>query len=375
MSRISRGNFATSTLPSISKSRYYKTKKRYVGPWDEKQYDKELMDELNSYIQSLDNYMIVDMVNLLNGKSSISLEFFEWFLNTYCRKNKVIIKSYDAKLDPLSSFNRMRRKLGDAYFEIFPRGKIISYNWVRSDRTKVVKTTIGQLNFLKWLFQNRIINYIRLNHPILERAYKKYKNPEGFKSTRQIYNCFSLKESDVKNDNQGINEDEEDVDDEMEPIETDDEMENDVEREYTDPERGLDIIFETVLSGANLEFMNVHLNNYEDGGDQDQEEEPIDEPVEEQTEEQTEEPVEEVYQTQNGLQPEIALQSEEEEQGSFVYTQNHGNSELDLQGTFTQMTSNNEELNNLIDELGVNQGDFFSMVSSFLGSIERNASE
>ena len=98
-------------------------------------------------------------------KGEISLRTLEWFITNYSKQRNVTYKMNDGKLFTVhcaykSSLEGYSKKL----FDPFCRAKKIDY--VIPATGKTVTTTIAQLNLIKWVIKNNIIEYIKDNNLI-----------------------------------------------------------------------------------------------------------------------------------------------------------------------------------------------------------------
>jgi len=128
-----------------------------------------LLSNLLSFYRENDN--INDMMNIINGTSEISLRIVDWFTTNYAKKNFTVyhikrsektirFKVYmDYKLQ-LKAYSKRR-------FDPFCRWDRISipYNEVDGE---YIQTTLGQLNFFKWAFENNVIDYVRNHYSTIE---------------------------------------------------------------------------------------------------------------------------------------------------------------------------------------------------------------
>jgi hypothetical protein len=102
-------------------------------------------------------------LKIIQGQSKVSLRIIDWFVTNYAKKNDTCIISKDGQL---------RLKVYNEY-----KAKLNSYNkrqfdpFCRWDRQKIhykedmyIETTLGQMNFFKWILQNDIIQYIDENY-------------------------------------------------------------------------------------------------------------------------------------------------------------------------------------------------------------------
>jgi hypothetical protein len=130
---------------------------------------------LETFFQSCDLITIQKMIDIIKSKHIISLRFIEWFVIRYCslyitnidinnkftkQKGFNINMSYEAQI---KSFTKM-------YFDPFKRGKKFIFPLNKFNISFV--TTLGQLNFFKWLITFDIINYAENNHKDIISKYK-----------------------------------------------------------------------------------------------------------------------------------------------------------------------------------------------------------
>lgn len=101
------------------------------------------------------------IVPIIEGKHPISLRLIDWFVTNYAKKRSTIItKQIDNNVVHFNVYLSYRAQL-KAYskqqFDPFRRRERISYYY---EKTKCIDTTIGQLNFFRWIIQNDILLYI-----------------------------------------------------------------------------------------------------------------------------------------------------------------------------------------------------------------------
>jgi hypothetical protein len=126
-----------------------------------------LLDNLKLYYED-NNYAQLDSIlKILNGESSISLRIIDWFVTNYSKQQYVVYTLKNEKR--FKVYNDYKLKL-KAYskkrFDPFCRWEkiIIPYR-----NETFIQTTIGQLNFFKWVLDNEIIECIELNYADIEK--------------------------------------------------------------------------------------------------------------------------------------------------------------------------------------------------------------
>mgnify|MGYP001212408437 CR=1 FL=1 len=150
-----------------------------------------LLDQLKKFYENEKNlntlFKILNHNNIFkkSKEKKISLRLIDWFVTNYCKKNKVIIeKTIKNKKEFINIYNSYKsnlRAFSKQLFDPFRRKKqiflyyhkrknlIISFCLTKKQsHQNFIKTTIGQINFFKWIIENNIYNYIKLNKKIIE---------------------------------------------------------------------------------------------------------------------------------------------------------------------------------------------------------------
>jgi hypothetical protein len=127
-----------------------------------------LMDSLTKFFNNNDN--VEKMLPIVQGSSKISLRILDWFVTNYCKKNNVVIDSLKDKtskkiivhLDYKSQLKAYSKK----QFDPFCRRERISFNYGKGNE---LITTVGQLNFFRWIIENNVIDFIQDNLEQIEK--------------------------------------------------------------------------------------------------------------------------------------------------------------------------------------------------------------
>ena len=116
------------------------------------------------------------IINIINGQSKISLRLIDWFVTNYSKKyNTVVTKEKNNNVTHFNVYLSYRSQL-KAYskqlFDPFRRRDRITFFYEKDNH---VETTIGQLNFFRWILQNDILEYINVNIKDIETDMIKMK--------------------------------------------------------------------------------------------------------------------------------------------------------------------------------------------------------
>ena len=114
------------------------------------------------------SYMNVVMP-IIHGTSEVSLRLIDWFVTNYSKKKSTIITKTIANnvvhFNVYLSYRSQLKAYSKHLFDPFRRRDRIIFHF---DKTSEVETTIGQLNFFRWLVQNDILTYIKDNVDMIE---------------------------------------------------------------------------------------------------------------------------------------------------------------------------------------------------------------
>ena len=124
-----------------------------------------LLNNLIAYYKENNN--LERMLKIINGDINISLRIVDWFTTNYAKKYYTV---YD-----LPNGNRFKvyldyklklRSYSKKKFDPFRRWDRINIPY-KGDSS--LQTTLGQLNFFKWAFDNNVIDYIETNYAAIEK--------------------------------------------------------------------------------------------------------------------------------------------------------------------------------------------------------------
>jgi len=106
------------------------------------------------------------MLRIINGDVNISLRIVDWFTTNYAKKHYTV---YDLpngnRFKVYNDYKLKLRSYSKKKFDPFCRWERISIPYKNDTH---LQTTIGQLNFFKWAFENKIIDYIDTNYAAIE---------------------------------------------------------------------------------------------------------------------------------------------------------------------------------------------------------------
>ena len=159
-----------------------------------------LLSSLNQYYNNnIENKDLFN--NIINGKHKLSLRLIDWFVTHYARNNNIYywtnnieifqqlpdnfndnnIKKINIYLDyraQLKSYTKL-------YFDTFRRHQRITF-YINDNIS--IETTIGQLNFFKWLFNNNILESMTEQNKSTKKSKKNYNKFQEIVKTKCVLN-------------------------------------------------------------------------------------------------------------------------------------------------------------------------------------------
>lgn len=109
------------------------------------------------------------LINIIDGSYSVSLRLIDWFVTNYSKKNNtIIVRNIDNDVIHFNVYLSYRSQL-KAYskqqFDPFRRRDRMNFYY---EKDKHIETTVGQLNFFRWVIVNNILEYIESNDKTID---------------------------------------------------------------------------------------------------------------------------------------------------------------------------------------------------------------
>jgi len=160
-----------------------------------------LLNSLNTFYSNNEEYKLI-LKKIINGKHELSLRMIDWLVTRFAKSNNIIywindnddkIYNYLPENDEIIKNDKFKKitlyldyraqlkSFKKFNFDAFRRHKRIFFK-INDKTDEYIETTIGQLNFFKWAFNNKIINYAIENQKII------YDNMSKFSYKKQIKN-------------------------------------------------------------------------------------------------------------------------------------------------------------------------------------------
>ena len=132
-----------------------------------------ILATLNKFYRCEEN--LQKLLHIVQGKSRISLRLIDWFSTNYSKTHNVIYPltlpqseggSKESQFIVYTSYKSLLRAYSKKHFDPFCRGE--NFEWEYSKSKPHLVTTVGQLNFFRWIIHNKILDYIFENLEAVE---------------------------------------------------------------------------------------------------------------------------------------------------------------------------------------------------------------
>ena len=148
---------------------------------------------------------IEKILPIINGDSQISLRLIDWFVTNYSKKNFIVMKE-NKRFNVYIDYKLKLKAYSKKRFDPFCRWDRITIPYKKDS---LMETTIGQLNFFRWILENNILDYIKshlqeINQDMNKRNSTSKNKQKTNKKTRKkreelsIFASKSIKKEKVK---------------------------------------------------------------------------------------------------------------------------------------------------------------------------------
>lgn len=154
-----------------------------------------LLSKLYDFYKTDNNYNI--LLNIINGYNNISLRIIDWFITNYSKKYNIFWINNNNRFVIYLNYKLQLKAYSKKQFDPFCRRERITF----TIDDKPLVTTVGQLNFFKWIIENNIIDYIINNIKDIEYdMHNTLKNAYNTKSkTRKKRHEISISATKIMN--------------------------------------------------------------------------------------------------------------------------------------------------------------------------------
>lgn len=127
------------------------------------------------------------LIPVVEGRSATSLRLIDWFVTNYAKKLGVIIDRKQGNnvihFNVYLSYRSQLKAFSKKMFDPFRRCDRIKFVY---DKGKTIETTIGQLNFFRWIIENDIIEFVEAHlAEIAADIDASHAKPEGDARTKK----------------------------------------------------------------------------------------------------------------------------------------------------------------------------------------------
>jgi len=116
---------------------------------------------LNNLLEYYKDGKLDKILNIINGDSVISLRLIDWFATNYSKKHFTVYNlkknNIDTRFKVYIDYKLKLKAYSKKRFDPFCRWERINIPY---GENTYIQTTIGQLNFFRWVLENKLLDYI-----------------------------------------------------------------------------------------------------------------------------------------------------------------------------------------------------------------------
>jgi len=141
-----------------------------------------LLSSLTSFYNNHPDYKYL-LQDIINGNHRLSLRLIDWFVTHYSKSHNTCYwvgkDSYHIEMPLVNQDDEVSKRISlymdyrdqlKSYtkinFDSFRRHSRITY-MIDLEKETAIDTTVGQLNFFRWVFKNKIVEYIQDNYEVI----------------------------------------------------------------------------------------------------------------------------------------------------------------------------------------------------------------
>jgi intein-encoded DNA endonuclease-like protein len=129
-----------------------------------------LMESLVEFYK--DKNYILELRDIIESKSILSLRLLDWFVTNYSKKYIIILNTGGPRgFNVYQNYKLQLKGFAKLNFDPFSRsGKLMFY--YNDNDVDYIKTSCSQLCFFRWCFQHGILDYVKKNLESIENDMK-----------------------------------------------------------------------------------------------------------------------------------------------------------------------------------------------------------
>jgi hypothetical protein len=148
----------------------------------------------------------ITLQEIIDGKHRLSLRLIDWFVTHYSKSlnvyywifkyNTSIFKTYPSHISDTKNCKRVNlyldyraqlKSYAKINFDSFRRHDRITF-FINLEKNEFIETTVGQLNFFRWIFNNNVIQYIIDNNDDIYQNMIDNNTFAKSKKTKRVHN-------------------------------------------------------------------------------------------------------------------------------------------------------------------------------------------
>lgn len=125
--------------------------------------EKYYYSMLTDFYAKCNSDEIKQMLDIIEGNSTLSLRIIDWFVTRCSYKYKLCIENNNELFNIYVSYKAQLKTYKKKYFDPFRRNSKFCFHYDIFNEKTYICTTFGQLNFFKWAISNNVLKFMQDN--------------------------------------------------------------------------------------------------------------------------------------------------------------------------------------------------------------------
>lgn len=126
------------------------------------------------------NNELDSLIPILKGEGDLSLRVIDWFVTNYAKKHHISYMLDKQEFVVYLNYKCQLKAFSKKLFDPFCRRERISF---QCGTCEPFITTVGQLNFFRWAFEKKVLDYMREHIEDIQREEKQARGGNGTQSS------------------------------------------------------------------------------------------------------------------------------------------------------------------------------------------------
>lgn len=164
----------------------------------------KLLETLMKYYSDEENMKkLLNIINNDDVTGNVSLRLIDWLVSNYSKSQNIVYYIGDIPFNMHQNYKNMLKAYSKKLFDPFRRHSRI-YLPCNINKNVILETTVAQLMFFKWAFENEVIKYAYMYKDVIKQNMDIHTRHRLFNKGKQ-YDSQRVKRKELSKQNKCVN--------------------------------------------------------------------------------------------------------------------------------------------------------------------------